>query len=346
MDSKEWIDALRRLGKARANQLGLIVLALVAVAGLSAFLGEMSAITLLGVAVIALGLLFLAIRRRDDDTPATEPRSAFGRWLREVRRVWLASHWDLGLIAAASAGVWMLTAHVMKTYAPTFVDAIPLKILAAVAIAWVYGTAQLLAHHNTESGESTPLKDVIKLSSFRFGTVVIGVLIYAAAFDFAYIYKLLGVPEFMDVPLAIAGGLITGVMLPYVSILMVERKNPIQALQRNIDLVTGRWGLMFVFLVLTWFAFIFVALAAGALIVSAIYTVGLLTPMLVGTAAAPVALLGVLGILVAAWVLLSFYSLPVFVVFPVATYRVLTQHNEAKSPEKRAGESADAVAAL
>ena len=246
-------------------------------------------------------------------------------WLHELAHVWRTSYRDLGLISAACAGVWMLTAYFLRSYLPHTLESAALHIIAGIAIAWVYAASHLVAHQHSEALARTSLRATLASTGLRAGAVLPGALLYLLTWEYAAIYERLGLPDALLTLFTIAGALIGGVMLPYIAVLMIEGRSPGAALQRTVALARGRWPFLLVCFLLMWAAFITTMAAGFAMVAGGALATELLTPTLIATQTQALGIYGFKAIIVAAWLFLVFFSLPLFVIIPHATYRLLTR---------------------
>ncbi|TXD38075.1 hypothetical protein FRC98_04040 [Lujinxingia vulgaris] len=315
-----WMNDLRAIWRSTDVKLGLLTVVVSALVG-GAFLGGwLNAGAMITATLLAFAALLLAMHQLHTKTRDTDHAPSLNAWLHEAGKVWRANRRDLGLIAGASAGLAMLIASLISEHAPSCIDAVPLKFVASLALGLVYGRAHLLASQNTDRPNSTPLTTILAQKPHRSGTLLLALFFYLALWEIEPMARALDLPEVMAIPIAMTTAVLGGALLPYVAILFLEHKSPMQALRRNIELVTGRWGLMFVCFLLTGFwSLMMLMIAMSATMALTVLTHVLLAPSLDAGAlpSAPPVLLAATAI---AAVMLA---LPLLVVGPVAAYRIL-----------------------
>src|SRR5690554_3851600 len=98
MDSTHGIHVVLRNMKAGVLYIALVLLLLGTTATLTSVIGALDPLYKLGIWIFALGSLLLVMRRHRSAPFPTKPRTAFGRFFSEFRRVWSPNYMFLGLV--------------------------------------------------------------------------------------------------------------------------------------------------------------------------------------------------------------------------------------------------------
>lgn len=235
-----------------------------------------------------------------------------GRWVGEFQNVWKASFVSVGLVILACAMGFMVPGLlVQRLGSPVAIAAF--WAVALPVMAWLSGAVHLQCFRNAETGRSTSFGDASQEAFEHWDDVVLGVV---------FCGLMLGVAGVLVLPGVVAGG----VLLPYVVIVMVEKKGPIEALRRNIELAQGRWVELVVYWMLYYAVLVVgVSVVGGAAVVTAM--LGLVSAPPVGGLMAIVLVLSAVG---------AFFLAPLPVIASVATYRMIVE--EAPASVAAAGE--------
>lgn len=224
-----------------------------------------------------------------------------GRWVGEFQTVWRVSFVDVGLVILACVLGFMVPGLlVQRLGSPVAIAAF--WAVALPVIAWLSGAVHLQCFRNAETGKSTSFGEASQEAFERWDDVVLGVV---------FCGLMLGVAGVLVLPGVVAGG----VLLPYVIIVMVEKKGPVEALRRNIELAQGRWVELVVYWMLYYAVLMVgVSVVGGAAVVTAM--LGLVSAPPVGGLMAVVLVLSAVG---------AFFLAPLPVIASVATYRMIVE---------------------
>ncbi|TXD34989.1 hypothetical protein FRC98_17885 [Lujinxingia vulgaris] len=227
-----------------------------------------------------------------------------GQFLGEVWRVGLASAANLFLVSVIYCGVVAGLMYVAWGSAPLMALALTVSGLSGVV---VWGAMHELAFEDVGRGESSSIWRAFGGCWERYDVVLLASVLWGGAMAVAGAFVL---------PAALVGGL----LLPFMPVVMVEKRSPLGGLMRTLGLVEGMWLRMAV----CW-------LAIFGLLVSVGVVGGAVSAVLGATGGTQsVGFTIVLGIAVAVVV----FPLPV--VGAVASYRLLFQREMLKdSPEQR-----------